>query len=171
MNTTHGERLKHRFPGNTLLAPTFMEFIKLKSLPVVGQLTEQNTRLYESTGRMMLTVFTAIDHVDNPQNFQNAANCLRQIAKLKIAKNLLFNVADIDEFQYTMQLDYGFSPMSSKNVHVGLKYNNFHFAMKNEFTVEATIRFIEGFHAGAIKGKLKVCEPSSALSFSCKLSL
>ena len=76
-----------------MLVPEFMEFIKLKTLPVVGLVSEENFRRYEATGRTVLTAFTSLK---DPLRFGVISESLRLVAKGKIAKDMLFNVADID---------------------------------------------------------------------------
>jgi hypothetical protein len=134
-----------------------MDFIKTKSLPVVGQVTEQNIRRYETIQRVMITVFTAVDLDKNMKGFNYFANRLRKVAKEKFASDAVFNVANINDFTYTMEMDYGFKSPDVKQTYVGMKYQNYYFAMAEQpFSAEAVSKFIQDFRAGTLEGKLKV---------------
>lgn len=130
----------------------------MKSLPVVGQLTEKSARIYETVQRTMLTVFTAVDTDRNMKGFTYFANRLRKIAKEKFASDVVFNVANIDDFTYIMEMDYGFKAVDVKQTYVGLKYRDYYFAMTEPFSAESVGKFIQDFNAGTLVGKLKVIE-------------
>ncbi len=134
-----------------------MEFIKLKSLPVVGQLTDQNLRRYETVQRSMLTVFTAVNLDKNMKGFNYFANRLRKLTTEKFAAEVVFNIANVEDFTYIMEMDYGFKNPDPKQTYVGLKYQNYYFAMEDQFSSEAVAKFLKDFNAGTLVGKLKVC--------------
>jgi hypothetical protein len=153
------ERGKFRFPGKSLVGPGFLEFVKSKALPLVGEWTSVNGPLYTTVGgRPVLTVFAVIDSQRNLKGFQYLANRLRKVAALPIAATtkVLFNIANLPDFQYELETDYGFQSINAQQTLVGMRYNNYYFAMTEEFSFDAIARFLQGFEDGTLKGKLKV---------------
>jgi hypothetical protein len=129
----------------------------------VGEYSLSSRGRYDSvTNREMVTVFTNVDHKRNSKGFQYIANRLRKIAKEhSTAKSpMLFNIANIQDFQQVMERDYLFdgATIDMKKSFVGLKDDkNFYYVMANqEFSFDALNKFIQDYKKGLIEGHEKV---------------
>merc|ERR1719453_1606315 len=67
---------------------------------------------------------------------------------------LVFNVGDKEDFSYTLD-DYGLELPNKKDVGVGIKDGNKHYAMTESFSVDNLRAFCEAVLKGEVEAKVK----------------
>jgi protein disulfide isomerase family A protein 3 len=146
------ERTKHRFPSKSLAKTNVLsDFIKLKSLPLAGEVTSKSKTIYAELKRPVVTIFSAIDHVRNAKGFAYLANRARKLAK-KYDSKIYFNIANTDDFIYDMESEYGFTEPSGKNTVVGLRDGEMFYTMTAKFSFDNLAIFIDEFLSGKLAG-------------------
>jgi protein disulfide-isomerase A3 len=151
------ERSKYRYPSKTLVNKNkpLLDFIRIKSLPLAGELTHKNQVVYDGLNKPVVTVFSQVDLVRNIKGYNYLANRVRKIAK-QYENKIVFNIASIDTFSYLMEHHFGFESVSNKQTYVGLRENNLYYQMNDKFSVENLMTFIKQFQAGELEGRESV---------------
>lgn len=146
------ERTKHRFPSKSLSKTNVLsDFIKLKSLPLAGEVTSKSKATYADLKRPVVTIFSTIDHVRNAKGFNYLANRARKLAK-KYESKVYFNIANTDDFSSDMEQDYGFTEPFGKNTVVGLRDGDLYYVMTAKFSFDNLAIFVEDFASGKLAG-------------------
>ena len=81
-----------------------------------------------------MTLFAAVDLEKNVKGYEYFANRLRKVA-IDFKGKLVFNIADKEDFSYQLE-DYGLELASKKDVGVGCKDGEKHYAMTDKFNVD-----------------------------------
>lgn len=130
------------------------DFVRLKALPVVGEVTPSSLVQYANARLPVLTVFTAVDHARNAKGFQYVTNRVRKVANA-FKGRVLFNVANTQDFARSMSDHYGFDDVHNNAILVGLVDENMYYAMDSAapFSPESLTSFVQAFRSGALTGR------------------
>lgn len=147
------ERAKYRFPGKTLInSASFLDFVRQKSVPLVGELTATSKPRYENIKAPVITVFTAVDHKRNSKGFQYVANRLRKIAK-EYSGKLVFNIANIHDYVSLLESAYSIEDANVKKTYAGLRDGKVFYTLTEDFSFDKLAVFVQDFKAGKLVGK------------------
>ncbi len=156
----HNERSKHRFPSTSFSkVEKLQEFVRLKALPVVGEVTMKTMAQYVALRLPVLTVFAAVDLDRNPKGYAYLANRVRKVAAEHKGK-LLFNIANAADFAEPMAKVYGFEAVGQgADVQVGLADENMYYQMQKDavFSADSLRAFVAAFARGELEGKEVRC--------------
>jgi len=146
-------RKRHRFPAAKFDEAVLKKFVMKHSIALVGQKTWKSNERYTKQGVPVVTLFAAVDLEKNIKGFEYFANRLRKVA-MDFTGRLVFNIADREDFSYQLD-DYGLDLESKKDVGVGAKDGEKHYAMAEKFNVDNLRAFCEAVVGGTLTPKIK----------------
>lgn len=153
------DKPKSRYPNKSISDIIALKtFVRQKAVPLVGEMTIHNEKLYRNTRLPVVTVFALIDHEKNPKGFKYLLNRVRKVAKL-FRGTVNFNIADARTYFKDMNQKYEFEETYTEHpISVGLRDRAMYYAMpQEEFSVDRLRRFVEDFLANQLDGSDQVC--------------
>lgn len=151
------DKARARYPNKTINSIVHLKtFIRRNAVPLVGEMTIKNEKLYRNTRLPVVTVFTHIDHTKNEKGFKYIANRVRKVALLWQGK-MNFNIANISEYRRDMDQKYDLEEAyGSKAIMVGLRNGSTYYPMEGDFTGEKLKNFVQDFADGKLQGNEQV---------------
>jgi hypothetical protein len=152
------EKVKSRYPGKNLKLESLNKFILVKSLPLVGELTEKSADFYQRANVNVVTIFIDIDHDKNAQFYTYVSNRVRKVA-VDFKDIFLFNIADKKSYKKDLKA-YGITDKLSgpDDIAVGLiDVKGFLYYKMDDvaFSADNLRTFLNDFNDGVYEGKGK----------------
>lgn len=162
ISSSSSEKVRSRYPSQTLKPSSLEKFIIEKSLPFVGERDVKTNNAYSSIKLPVITIFTNINHDKNHKTYQYIETRARKVGK-EYNNKYIFNIADKTIFASELQY-YSFpSDANTNDIHVGLKVDNMFYTMNGKFSLDSVKQFISDHKAGVLVGVEKeVATPMQA---------
>jgi hypothetical protein len=152
------DKRKARYPNSVITNIVSLKtFVRQKAVPLVGEMTLNNEKLYRKARLPVVTVFMNIDHERNKKEYSYVANRVRKIA-LEWRGKVNFNIANIKEYRRDMDHKYDIEEAysSKKAIMVGLRDGSVYYPMEGDFSGSKLKVFVEDFFDGALDGNEQV---------------
>jgi len=152
------DKPRARYPNKSISDIVALKtFVRQKAVPLVGEMTIHNEKLYRNTRLPVVTIFALIEHEKNPKGFKYLLNRVRKVAKL-FRGTINFNIADARTYFKDMNQKYEFEETYTEHpISVGLRDRAVYYAMpQGEFSVDRLKRFVEDFQANQLDGNDQV---------------
>jgi hypothetical protein len=147
--------------------------VRQKAVPLVGEMTPRNEKLYRNTRLPVLTVFTNIDTDRKANTYKYITTRVRNIARLWKGK-VNFNLANISDFRRDMDQKYDMSEAyGKKNILVGLRHKAVYYEMPGDFSEKKLSQFVTDFFEEKLEGSQQVCYNEGTLieNVGCNVEL
>lgn len=152
------DKPKARYPNKTIADIVHLKtFIRRNAVPLVGEMTPANEKLYRNTRLPVVTVFTHLDQKEtNPKGYAYVLSRVRRVA-LDWRDQINFNLANIKEYRRDMDQKYDLEDAySRKPVMVGLRDRGVYYPMAGNFSGARLQEFVQDFVAGRLEGNEQV---------------
>lgn len=157
-NEKHGEKKRARYPGTTINLNSLENFIFDKSVPMVGEFSEDTQGQYDNAKLPVIFAFGNFDHERNEKQFTYLVNRVSRVAK-KYTGKFIFAVASkitnanvLRSFAMEDILD-DVNAIGMGIVEKDLCYRMEGDELETKFSSENMEAFIEQFLGGKLAGK------------------
>ena len=170
LSTKQEERGRFRYPGQYIKSNGLESWALEKAPPLVGELSKETDKLYESSSLPTLIFFSDIDAVKDPKAYQYLHNRAVKVAEAYIGK-LLVALARTSDHVRSLTVDYGLRDLvhaKTNTVGVGIRHGNkrWTLGLDQPFSLAHVEQFVQDYQKGALGQGRQAMRSTKAMSES-----